>query len=91
VNDELKKAKALGYSNGYAAGRKRLESDLRSESRRVDEKYFWDAVFLAATPAFIEAQGWKQGEKDLVSLIDRAQLAADWAREAVKLRRKFTP
>ena len=91
TEDAMKKAKALGYSNGYQAGRRRLETDMERESRAADERLFWDAAFLAATPAFIQAQGWTQGETKLISLEQRARLAADWAREALKLRRTFAP
>lgn len=86
---ELSKTEAQRhYSRGYAAGRKRLESDMEREKRRITEEQFWDEAFLSISCSAFEAYGWKKGEESITTLMQRAALAADWADDAVNIRRK---
>ena len=80
-----------GYSKGYAAGRRRQDADIRREALQAEERAFWDKVFVAATPAFIRASGWKQGDRPLTSLQARCELARDFANAALEARRRKFP
>lgn len=85
MTDELKRAEQLGYSKGYAAGKRRKEN-LRAvaqiEAKRED---FRQRAFLAALPACIQAHGWQTGDKKPInSLTERIDLARDFADAALK-------
>lgn len=87
VSEATKSEAQRQYSRGYAAGRKRLKSDMEKERRRATDEEFWDATFQAVSAAAFQCQGWSRGETPITSLNDRVDLAADWADRAVKVRR----
>lgn len=90
ADDEIKAAEKRGYQNGYAAGRRRLESDLVNEAKYVNRQDFLDAAFLVALPSCILSHDWSRGEKKITSLPDRTALAWDFAEAALKQRRHPT-
>jgi hypothetical protein len=67
--DEIKAAEARGYSKGYAAGKRRIESEDEIEARRQrhkqereQERLRWDGYFCAAMTGTIQSGGWRTGE-----------------------------
>jgi hypothetical protein len=48
-----------------------------------NEKNFWLQAFLVAAPKFIQKSEWVRGEYKMTTLEDRADLAAEFADEAV--------
>lgn len=87
MDDELKKARLNGYSQGYAAGKRRKAKEITYETKMAKERAFWQRAFIAALPAAFEAVGWTRGETKIASLEDRMRLARDAADEALKLAR----
>lgn len=86
-NDAIKEAEQRGYSRGYSAGRTRGRRDTLSQP--LNDQQFLDAVFLATLPVCIEAGGWKDGKgKPITSLPARTELAMDFAKEALRQRRR---
>jgi hypothetical protein len=83
-NEELKAAELRGYSKGYAAGKRRKQSQINRESRQRKEDAFWQRAFLAALPAAFAAQNWTRGDKPINKLDQRVLLAAETADEALK-------
>lgn len=87
TDEELKAVEQRGYARGYAAGRRKLESDADKQARYAQRQDFLDSAFIASLPACIAAQGWKRGEESILSLQDRVALAWDVAEAALKQRR----
>ena len=76
TDDAFKAAEKRGYAKGYATGRKDRQ-DVRNE--------FWRAAYLAALPAFLDANcAWTQGDKKLTTLPDRVDLAKQAADGALE-------
>lgn len=74
------KAQQPGYSRGYAAGRRKTETELQQSAHEYEAATglagdFWRAAFLAALPYFLETAGWKIGGKEVTSMEDRIELA----------------
>lgn len=62
VDTEFKRGKALGYSNGYAAGRKKgkqdVERQIAHDERVKEERAFWDAAFIACMNGTLVNASW---------------------------------
>lgn len=88
MSDELENAKRRGYASGYTAGRKRRCKDQADAQLRNERQQFLDAAFLAALPACITADGWKDAEgTPYTNLARRTELAWHFAREALRTRK----
>lgn len=81
---EMKKIKQQGYSQGYAAGKKRLAKENRAEELRKLKNEFFNQALLTALPNCITAQGWKSGGLPLTNVAQRTSLANDFAQELLK-------
>lgn len=73
------------YQRGYAAGQRRKAKVRARERRDAAREAFWQRAFLAALPACIDADGWKQGDKPIVGISDRTALAREFADAAFDL------
>ena len=78
---DLDKIKKREYSRGYQAGRKKLEADEKHSERMRRQNAFYNDALLAVIPACISSHGWKQGDKQITGLKERAKLAHDFAAE----------
>lgn len=96
---DLEKAKARGYSNGYATGRKKGITEGRSlqaaSDRYREEQAFWDATFISAMNATIIAGNWGTTvdgvHKKWCNGEQYAEGAAGLANDMLKARRKYRP
>lgn len=84
LEHEVAAAEKRGYAKGYAAGKRRLASDMTREELQAERDAFWRQALLAAMPACIEAQGWTRGDKPIADIPSRMMLAANFADEALK-------
>lgn len=73
------------YNKGYAAGMRRAKNQRSADAQLRQQTAFWQRAFLAALPACITVDGWTRGDKPITSVADRAQLARDFADEALRL------
>jgi len=69
----------LAYQRGYAAGRKRAESDMERGAAKAEQRAFWERASLSVATYFMQCDGWTQGEKKLTGLDDRVGLIVDFA------------
>lgn len=90
AKDELKAAEQRGYAKGYAAGQRRKAALSERNKHRREELAFWDRAFLSVAPYFAGCAAWTKGDKQLSSLDDRVELAANFANKAIK-KRRFAP
>ncbi|NII53544.1 hypothetical protein [Luteibacter sp. SG786] len=74
-----KESENQAYARGYAAGRKRQQSDEVKASVRAGQVAFWEKAVLAVAPYFMGCEAWVRGEKKLTGLEDRADLAVKFA------------
>lgn len=75
------------YQRGYQAGKRRKQREISFEARDRERKAFAERAFLAALPACITAHGCRTAQgTPITSLPNRVELAADFAREALKHR-----
>lgn len=73
------------YQRGYAAGRKRVRLDRQREHQQRQENAAWNRAFLAALPACIEANGWKDAQGNpITTTTQRTNLAARIADKSLK-------
>ncbi len=83
--DPIKHAESVGYSRGYAAGRRRLEADDHKLERDRRREEFRNQAFLAALPGCVVAQNWHDGKKEpITTLPSRVKLAWSFADSALK-------
>jgi hypothetical protein len=72
------------YKRGYAAGRKRVATDLVKEAQHNTHADKFNAAFLAVLPVCVQLNGWKSGGTLINGVFQRVSLAEDFANEAVK-------
>jgi len=84
---DLKKAEQRGYSRGYQAGKKRVQTERLAERLAKEQQAFLDKAFLAAVPFAMQQSNWKHGEKPINTIAERVDLAWDVAEAALKRRR----
>lgn len=82
--DAFKQAEAVGYSKGYAAGKRREQTLALGERRRAQENEFWSRAMLAALPFAMQQSTWSRGEKTINTLAERMKFAAEIADAALK-------
>jgi hypothetical protein len=86
TEDEIKEIEMRGYSKGYQAGIRRMKREQGKELRRKEQQAFLDRAFISALTACIDVQGWRHGDKPITNIPMRVELAADFAKEALKQR-----
>lgn len=87
LNELLKKEKARGYSQGHAAGRKKLDSDVLQCAKLAQRADFIDAAFLAVLPACMRSQNWQSHDgKPIATRDQRVDLAWSFAKRAWQTR-----
>ncbi|PPU41869.1 hypothetical protein [Xanthomonas arboricola] len=80
--DEIKKAEQLGYSKGYAAGKKRRAREISSEASAKHQQARFDRFLCAAITGLLGGKGpWQSGGVPDKSPKDYATTAALIARE----------
>lgn len=77
------------YQKGYAAGRRRLETDIALGKKDDIRNEQWLKFFTAMLPATSDIRGWVNTlsdgtKKPINSIPDRVKLASDFADEAIK-------
>lgn len=82
--DNIKKIEGRAYAKGYAAGRRRVESDIEREIRQERDRIRWDAYFCAALQGTLMNSGWQTGGKRWESDTDYVKGCARFADEAMK-------
>lgn len=82
MTDGEKKA----YARGYGAGKKRLQARVREERQVAQRNAFWLRAYLAALPACIAANGWKDGSGNAITnTAQRAFLARTMSNESLDI------
>ena len=82
--DELKDAVRNAYGRGYSAGVRRKKRQISDEARRRHEDALWHRYMAAALTTCCDVRGWTCGNKPINTVKERADLAADFADEAMK-------
>ena len=101
---EEKRLKKNAYSLGYAAGQKSIRKTPRKieisvgqvplveaviqHTPRMTDAQFYDAAFLAVLKLCLEQDGWSINGKKAHTTEDRMRLAASFAKDALKQRKR---
>lgn len=84
TNAEITAAEKRGYSKGYAAGQRRMETALEAEARYCAESRFRQQVFCAALTGVLQNGTWKTGDKLWTSIPEYVDGSWKFADEAVR-------
>ncbi len=88
--DAFRAAEKRGYSKGYAAGQRRKQRNIDDDRRSRERAAFWNRAFLAALPACLTVDSWKNGKGEPITTLDqRVQLASNCADRALERRREW--
>lgn len=72
------------YGKGYAAGRRRHETDRAEREARMTRNEFYNEALLRLLPTAFTVQGWTSGGTPITSGRQRASLAASWADDVTR-------
>ncbi len=82
---EAERAKRLGYSQGYSAGRRAKTAVSLSEQQRLREKSLWQKCFLAVLPEVVNGEAYVDSKGVRLSNVSqRVAVARDFADYALK-------
>lgn len=76
MDDSFAIAEKRGYAKGYKAGRRKLAHEVSREQQIKRENAFWQRVFVAVLPSFLQLDNWTMDGKKVHTLADRVELAS---------------